>query len=149
MNIPWQILVASSDLESRRNLMQTLVRLGLDPVGVCNLAECADILAKERVGLVFCDRHLADGSYRDLLEKTKSDADRVRVVVTSRHPDWDEYLEAMRYGAFDVIASPCQPTDVEWMVIQAKRDAINGRKELISAKPEAVPLRQAAVAGRA
>jgi hypothetical protein len=32
-------------------------------------------------------------------------------------------LGAMREGAFDVIAAPCRPTDVEWMVIQAKRDA--------------------------
>jgi DNA-binding NtrC family response regulator len=35
--------------------------------------------------------------------------------------DWDEFLEAMRLGAFDVIASPCRATDVEWMIIQALR----------------------------
>lgn len=148
MNIPWQILVASSDLESRRSLMQTLTRQGLDPIGVANLAECGDMLGKEKVGLVFCDRHLADGTYRDLLERVRAGADKVRVVVTSQHPDWDEYLEAMRYGAFDVIASPCRPTDVEWMVIQAKRDDRNHTKELLTATGHgAIPLRHAAVGG--
>lgn len=147
MNIPWQILVASSDLESRRNLMQTLSRQGLDPIGVSNVSECEDVFIRERVGLVFCDRHLADGTYRDLLERVRAQAQKVRVVVTSRHPDWDEYLEAMRHGAFDVIASPCRPTDVEWMVIQAKRDDRNSTKELLTAPPEA-PLRRAAAGGR-
>lgn len=147
MNIPWQILVASSDLESRRNLMQTLNRQGLEPVGVANLRECDDVFARERVGLVFCDRHLADGTYRDLLERVRTRGEKVRVVVTSKHPDWDEYLEAMRYGAFDVIASPCRPTDVEWMVIQAKRDDRNSTKELLTAVPP-VALHRAAAGGR-
>lgn len=47
------------------------------------------------------------------------------MVITSLHADWDEYLEAIRVGAFDVIAAPCRSTDVEWMVIQAKRDDRN------------------------
>lgn len=149
MNIPWQILVASSDLENRRILMQTLTRQGLDPIGVANLAECEEILEKEHVGLVFCDRHLADGTYRDLLERARVGAEKVRVVVTSQHPDWDEYLEAMRYGAFDVIASPCRPTDVEWMVIQAKRDDRNHAKELLTAGSGTVTLRRAAAGGTA
>ena len=149
MNIPSQILVASSDLESRRNLMQTLSRQGLDPIGVSNLAECQEALRTEKVGLIFCDRHLSDGTYRDLLDKTRTSADKIRVVVTSRHPDWDEYLEAMRGGAFDVIASPCRPTDVEWMVIQARRDERIHSKELLPAGTEAIPLRHAAAGGSA
>lgn len=149
MNIPWQILVASSDLESRRNLMQTLTRQGLDPIGVASIAECDEVLAKEHVGLVFCDRHLADGTFRDLLERVRGGADKLRVVVTSQHPDWDEYLEAMRYGAFDVIASPCRPTDVEWMVIQAKRDDRVHAKELLTAGPGTPAVRRAAAGSAA
>lgn len=145
MNIPWQIMVASSNLENRRALMQILSRQGVEPTGAANLAECAEILQKERVGLIFCDPHLADGGYRDLLEIARSTAERPRVVVTSRHADWDEYLEAMRLGAFDVIAAPCRPTDVEWMVIQAKRDTRNRPSELLSAKGNnSAPLTRAA-----
>jgi DNA-binding NtrC family response regulator len=131
MNVPWQIVVASSDLENRRALMQILTRLGLDAVGVSNRVECDEVLKKQTVGLIFCERHLADGSYRDLLSTARSYPNKIRVVVTSKRADWDEYLEAMRLGAFDVIASPCRPTDVEWMVIQAKRDERNRSKEFL------------------
>jgi DNA-binding NtrC family response regulator len=122
MNMAWQILVASSDLESRRGLMQVLMRLGLDPITASNTSEAKETLQQDRVGLVFCDRHLTDGSYRDVLNVARACGGKIRVVVTSKDADWDEYLEAMRLGAFDVIASPCRPTDVEWMVIQARRD---------------------------
>jgi hypothetical protein len=42
--------------------------------------------------------------------------------VTSRLADWDEYLDALHHGAFDLIASPCQPTDVLWAIVQARRE---------------------------
>lgn len=149
MDTPWQIVIASSDLESRRGLMEILTRQGLDPIGASNLAECREVLQKEKVGLIFCDPHLADGSYQDLLDVTRSGASTARVVVTSKHANWDEYLEAMRLGAFDVIASPCRPTDVEWMVIQAKREARNQSKALVPAEAGTAPLRQAAAGGHA
>lgn len=134
MDTPWQILVASSDLESRRGLMQVLTQLGLDPITASNTSEAKETMQQDRVGLVFCDRHLTDGSYQDVLNLARNCRDKVRVVVTSNHTDWDEYLEAMRLGAFDVISSPCRPTDVEWMVIQARRDErTRSAKELIPA----------------
>lgn len=149
MDTSWQIVVASSDLESRRALMQILTRQGLDPIGASNLAECREVLQRERVGLIFSDPHLADGSYQDLLDVTRSCLSKARIVVTSKHANWDEYLEAMRLGAFDVIGSPCRPTDVEWMVIQAKREARNQSGPLVTAQAPTAPLRQAAAGGRA
>ncbi len=149
MNTPWQILVASSDLEARRALLQVLMRQGLDPISASNASEAKETLQQERVGLVFCDRHLADGSYRDVLNMARSCRDKVRVVVTSKHADWDEYLEAMRLGAFDVISSPCRPTDVEWMVIQARRDDRTRPRELLAANGEKAPLTRAAAGGPA
>jgi DNA-binding NtrC family response regulator len=123
MNSPWQILVASSNLENRRALMQILQRQGLEPIAASTLAECHEFLQNDTVGLIFCDFHLTDGSYRDLLDMARSLREKTRVVLTAKRTNWDEYLEAMRLGAFDVIGCPCRPTDVEWMVIQAKRDA--------------------------
>ena len=132
MNASWQVLVTSSDFENRRRLMQVLTQLGLDPIVATNTSEAKETLQQDRVGLVFCDRHLADGSYRDVLDVARSCPEKVRVVVTSKHADWDEYLEAMRLGVFDVISTPCRPTDVEWMVIQAKRDERTRSREIIS-----------------
>jgi DNA-binding NtrC family response regulator len=119
---PWPIVVASADLESRRLLTSALHRDGLDPICTSTVRECRELIAREKVVLVFCDQYLADGDYRDVLSATRSLKSAARVVVTSREFDRNEYLEAMRLGAFEVIASPCRPTDVEWMVSRARRD---------------------------
>jgi DNA-binding NtrC family response regulator len=121
MNIPWDILVASSDLEGRRALSNILAKLGVDPLTSSTVRECKELMASERVGLIFCDRLLADGNCYDLLSASRIGRTKARVVVMSSTADWDEFLEAMRLGAFDVIASPCRATDVEWMIIQALR----------------------------
>jgi DNA-binding NtrC family response regulator len=121
MNIPWDILIASSDLEARRALSNILVKLGVDPLTASTVRECKEIMATERVGLIFCDRLLADGNCYDLLNASRAGRIKARIVVTSSTAEWDEFLQAMRLGAFDVIASPCRATDVEWMIIQALR----------------------------
>ena len=122
MTTPWEVVVVSSDLESRRNLSAILVRQGIDPICASTLHECREILSQKNVGIVFCDSHVSDGTYKEFLGAYRSREERPRVIVTSRHSEWDEFKEAIRFGAFDVIGMPCRPTDVEWMIIQARRD---------------------------
>src|SRR5579885_1268770 len=122
MKSPSPILVASSEIESRRALKEILEREGYETTCVSRISECMDVLASQEVQLIFSEKNLADGDYRELLHRSKAKRPGVRVVVTSRHADWDEYKQALQAGAFDLIASPCQPTDVLWMIIQAKRD---------------------------
>ena len=122
MTTPWEVVVVSSDLESRRNLSAILVRQGIDPICAATLHECREILSEKNVGIVFCDSHVSDGTYKEFLGGYRSREERPRVIVTSRHSEWDEFKEAIRFGAFDVIGMPCRPTDVEWMIIQARRD---------------------------
>lgn len=121
------VLIASSDLENRRALRQILYRNALDPICSSTVKESREILSEKAISLVFCDSWLADGSFRDLLDAVRVTRPQVRVVVMSRSTDWDEYLEAIRLCAFDVISYPCHPTDVEWMIIKAMREA---RQEL-------------------
>ncbi|MGH9690398.1 MAG: response regulator [Candidatus Acidiferrales bacterium] len=132
MTVPWEILIVSSDLEGCRALTTILNGLGIDPIRAATIEESLELLSKETIGVVFCDQYLADGNYRNLLAASHRLKSRMRMVVISRQGNWDEYLEAMRQGAFDLIASPCRPTDVEWMVIQAKRDERNRRSEAAS-----------------
>jgi DNA-binding NtrC family response regulator len=144
MTIPFEVVVVSSDLESRRHLSHILSDQGLDPICTSTLRECHESLAKNRVGLVFCDPHVSDGSYRDLLAAYRLTDHKPRVVVTSRAADWEEFKEAMRWGAFDVISSPCRPTDVEWMVIQARRDERHRIEGPVPMRAEGPELRRAA-----
>jgi DNA-binding NtrC family response regulator len=122
MNDRPQILVVSSDLDHRRALTSILQEDGWNPLHASRLNECHDLLAKQNVGLVFCERRLADGTYRDLISAAQTPARKVPVVVTSRLADWDEYLEALRHGAVDLIPSPCKPRDVSAAIAQAQRE---------------------------
>src|SRR5260370_24322518 len=67
-------------------------------------------------------RRLSEANYRDAVPATRESRYHARVIVTSRLADWDEYLDALHHGAFDLIASPCQPTDVLWAIVQARRE---------------------------
>lgn len=144
MSISWDVLVVSSDLEGRRSLSDMLGRQGLDPICSPTIAESLGILFRQPVGLVFCDRNLSDGTYKDLLAALRSSTPRARVVVISRHGDWDENLESMRLGAFDCIPAPCCPTDVEWMIIQAQRDERNHPRPAASPETARLPHAQTA-----
>ena len=130
----WQILVASSDLENLQRISGILNKHGLDPICASTIGQCREILAQANVGFVFCDRDLRDGGYRDLLAAAayKSTRGKVRVVLMSSVVDSDEYDSAKRSGLFEVIAAPCRPTDVEWMVIRAKRDEYTRTRRLTS-----------------
>jgi DNA-binding NtrC family response regulator len=122
MDSPIQILIVSSELENRRALNAILQKEGYETVCASRVSECPDALTQQNLDLIFCDRRLADGSYRDVVELARIAKNSVRVVVTSRLADWDEYLEALRHGAFDLIPSPCPPTDVMWAIIQARKE---------------------------
>jgi DNA-binding NtrC family response regulator len=121
MHVLSQIVVASRDMESRRSLATILTRLGLDPICISTVSECRVMLAKGNVGLVFCDRDLADGNYRDVLAASRSTRRQPSIVLTGRHGNSEENHEAISSGIFGVTTTPYHPTDVEWMVIQARR----------------------------
>jgi DNA-binding NtrC family response regulator len=117
-----QILVVSSELEHRRALNDILRQEGYETICASRVSECQQALQTQNVSLIFCDRRLSDGNYRDVVAATRASFRHIRVIVTSRLADWDEYLDALHHGAFDLISSPCQPTDVLWAMVQARRE---------------------------
>jgi hypothetical protein len=61
MSEPLQVVAAFGSLESRRYLATILVNLGIDPICISSLAQCRELLSKEDIDLIFCDRFLSDG----------------------------------------------------------------------------------------
>lgn len=115
-------LIISSDLENRKSLLHILEKLSLNVISCSALSEAEDVFSRQEVPLVFCDEILSDGCYRNLLSARKSGQRAPRIVVTIRG-EWDEYLEAMRLGAFDVVRCPFRPTDIEMVIIHAVRES--------------------------
>lgn len=128
----WGVVVVSSNLVNRQDVAGMLFRLGIDPICLSTVDQCRNLRSSNNIGLVFCDRHLKDGDYRDVLSavgpsQTPRDA---KVVMMAELDTPEEYHEARRHGLFDIISSPCRPTDIEWMVIQAKRNRRQGKEPL-------------------
>jgi len=99
-----------------------LARCGLKPVLSASVERSRGLLARRPVSLIFCDDELPDGSVARLLEEVRNGHSRIPVVVISRLENWDEYLRAMRLGAFDYISSPLRRGEVERVVAKALED---------------------------
>ena len=130
-----QILVVSSEIENRRALNEILRKEGHETICASRVSECREALQTQNIALIFCDRRLSDGNYHDVVAAARSAHQFAKVVVTSRLADWDEYLDALHHGAFDLIASPCQPTDVLWAIVQARRESTERADFIALAKP--------------
>lgn len=124
MDARWEILVALSDLKGRQSIVTSLALLGVSPFCASSVSQCREVLEKQNVGLIFCARRFADGTYRDVMGLTSSSPSRAktRLVLTTSFIEPEEYHEARRAGVFDVIALPCHSATVEWMVIRAVRE---------------------------
>ena len=122
MNKPISILVVSSEMQNRNSLRDILNQEGWRTIDASTVGECEEVFTNQNVDLVFCDRGLADGTYRDILAMTRLRSPCVRLVVTSRLADWEEYLEALDNGAFDLIASPSLAADIIRVIHRAQHE---------------------------
>jgi DNA-binding NtrC family response regulator len=123
MSSAYQVVVVGQSAESARELSGILSRCGVEPAFASTVRETQQLLARRRVSLVFCDETLPDGNFRDVLRAAKALRARVPVVVSTRNDDWDNYLEALRLGAFDYLVGPFSAADVELLVRYAFRSA--------------------------
>jgi DNA-binding NtrC family response regulator len=119
MQAQLNVLVASSNLENRRSLIQILEALPLNVFSSSTLQQAEEALSSRSMALVFCDDHLVDGPYPKLLSKMRENGETGRFIVTTTEGEWEDYLDATRLGAFDMIRWPLHPTDVELIVIRA------------------------------
>jgi PleD family two-component response regulator len=139
MERPSRVLIASSEPETKQRVMRILDRLGVDCVVVSTIGQCCRVLVRENVALVFCDRNLGDGGYRDLLVAVNCKSGiSARVILMTSQINPREYHAAKQAGLFEAITSPCRPTDVQWMVILAKRAERMRIKQLVTLRLEMV-----------
>jgi DNA-binding NtrC family response regulator len=117
-----RVLVVSPQLEVRQVLICTLECLSADVICCSTRTQAEEVLARREVDLVFCDEHLPDGSYGDLIHTNHWNHKIPRIVVITRHGEWDLYFEAVKKGAFDITRSPWHATDVEMILIRALRE---------------------------
>ena len=126
-----EVAVASADLEHRHRISLILNELGHDPYCVSTVAQYHEIAKEVQIGLIFSDWQFPDGDYRDILALA-NEREITLVALLARSVGPEDYQRAKSYGIFGVLQMPCHPTNVEWLLITAKRDAF-ARAELAHA----------------
>lgn len=121
MKAEFEVLVAAASPENRSAITRVLMGMGLKPAISSSVQEVKAILSAKAVSLVFCEEKFADGNYQDVLRAVKRTAEKAPVVVSSRSLDWNEYLEALRLGAFEFLDGPVRAVDIEMIVRYAAR----------------------------
>jgi hypothetical protein len=122
----WDVLVACADMGNRNSLIRMLEGMSVGVYSCCTLSQAAEVLSSRKIELVFCDENLSDGSFRDLLRRSRLWIGTPHFVVIVQFAECKECMETLQVGDFEVMSTPLYPTDIELAVIRAMR---NGNPE--------------------
>jgi len=84
---------------------------------ICDVATCreaAGFLCRDRVAIIFCERDLPDGTWKDILSYTAELADSPALIVTSFFADEHLWAEVLNMGGYDVLAKPFHEPEVKY-----------------------------------
>jgi DNA-binding response OmpR family regulator len=76
-------------------------------------------LCRNRMGVIVCDCHLSDGSWKDILSYVAELTEPAVVIVASRAAGEDLRAEVRALGGFDVLSKPFRAEEVNRVVIAA------------------------------
>ena len=123
------ILIVSCRPENRKMLMRVFDGLPIDSYAAPTITQAREAVKSHFFSVVFCEERLSDGTYADLLNEVRSTQQGTRFVCMLCTGEWEEYLEALRLGAEEVLRCPLQPTDIDLALIHAMRSDA-GKREM-------------------
>jgi DNA-binding NarL/FixJ family response regulator len=148
-----RLLLACSDPVSRAHLAESLKDTEFETILAFNCAESSNLLAKVPVSMVFCEDQLPGGGFPKLLNLVKHGGTNTPIVVLSRTGEWEEYLNALRLGAFDMVIPPYDRVAIHTVAYNALHESRVSRGdrgvEAIVHMPPSSALRSAAGTARA
>ena len=76
------------------------------------LATAHEVMRRQEIGVIICERNLSPGSWVDMLEVWGYIPDAPSLIVTSRLADDGLWAEALNLGAYDVLAKPFERAEL-------------------------------------
>jgi FixJ family two-component response regulator len=114
-----KLLSVSADAEDHAVLQRMLSGLGMLVEAVFSCQDALDYLRHDRVGVIFCESSMSDGSWKDLLNQLSTAAEAPPLVVTSRLADDYLWSEVLNLGGWDVLAKPFRQQEVLYVLDSA------------------------------
>ena len=112
---------------ARQQLVEVVRQTGTTHVVTASVREATTALLNGKYDVIISGRKLEDGNSDDLLRAAKAAQPGVPVVVVSRTGDWDEYVDAIERGAFDLLAADSPPSESARIISNALRSSAGGR----------------------
>lgn len=114
----WRVLIVSAGMN--RDLVKSAMnQWAMEAISCTSVQEARVLLPDPTFSLIFCEDTLPDGTYLDLLNVMGRPLKTRMVLISPSSQVEEKYQEAVNSGVFDVIASPCRTSDVQWVLIRA------------------------------
>jgi DNA-binding NtrC family response regulator len=120
------VLIVSRRIENKRALLRTLEGLPVNTFSASTIFQALEFLATHPLAVILCEERLPDGSYRELLTSLPSSPQMNRFIVVQCTGEWEEYLEALRLGAAEVLECRC---NLRTLISPFRRHAIDAEPE--------------------
>ncbi len=121
-NVGRKALMLAIDPGASQCIGEVLDRCAFEPVLLSTVAELRSYIRKPDISVLVCEEILLDGNYKEVLRVSRGVGGHIPVVVFSRLADWDQYLEAIRLGAFDCLRYPFRTGELRWVVNRALQE---------------------------
>jgi CheY-like chemotaxis protein len=118
------LLLVSNIPTNQSVLSEILKGLPVNVTGVESVKQAKEVLAQRAMGIVLCEEHLADGTYRDVLAQTAAWRSRIPVVVMLASDRCNDDRGALSAGAAGAVRWPLRAIDVELVLIRALRHRV-------------------------
>ena len=114
-----RILYVSAHPEDARALSEMLQPLPLLLDSAESLQQARVQLQKEDYDVVLTEAALSDGNWLDVLHLVRESPKEPQVIVTDRQADARFWAEALNLGAYDLLAQPFHPPEVQRILSNA------------------------------
>jgi CheY-like chemotaxis protein len=119
-----KILAISARLEDHESLRHILKEPDWSITRASSCQQAIACLCRDRMGIILCDSHLPDGTWRDILSHIAEMTEPPTVIVTSASADPNLRAEVRALGGYQLLSKPFFPEEVGRVVSSAWRERV-------------------------
>src|ERR1051325_12013538 len=116
-----RIILIDDELKIRRPIVPVLKGMGYDVVAAANGRSAMQELEKESFDIALLDLRLGEENGLELMSKLLKAQPLLAFIVTTAFATIETAVEAMRQGAFDYLAKPYTPDQLQQALLKVAR----------------------------
>jgi NtrC-family two-component system response regulator AlgB len=116
-----RIIVIDDELNLRRTIVPVLKGMGHEVSAAGNSRSALQEFERETFDVALLDLRLGEENGLDLMGKLLKAQPRVAIIVTTAFATIETAVEAMRQGAFDYLAKPFTPEQLQQALVKVAR----------------------------